>query len=177
MNKHNQRLFSLNQRKQLSIQTRKQYSTIICEKLFALDLKDDIMSYYPYNNEVDIIKFNIEKNVCYPVIQKDKTMKIYRPIDNKFLKNIYKIYEPDISTAIAIDNDSISTIIVPCVGFDEKGYRIGYGGGYYDRFLANINALKIGVCYEKTKVDQVDIDQHDIKLDMIITEENIYITN
>jgi 5,10-methenyltetrahydrofolate synthetase len=67
-------------------------------------------------------------------------------------------------------------IIVPLLGFDPKTmHRIGYGGGYYDKFLAGQpKAKKVGVCYEACKIGRLPIETHDVKLDMIITEEGVY---
>lgn len=66
-------------------------------------------------------------------------------------------------------------IIVPMLGFDTRLHRVGYGGGYYDRFLAGQpKAKKIGVCYEIGKVEQIPAESHDIPLDMIITESHTY---
>jgi len=67
-------------------------------------------------------------------------------------------------------------IIVPMLGFDPKTlHRVGYGGGYYDKFLATQpGAKKIGVCYELGKVGKIPAETHDVKLDMIVTEQKIY---
>lgn len=67
-------------------------------------------------------------------------------------------------------------IIVPMLGFDLVTlHRIGYGGGYYDKFLtAQPRATKIGVCYEIGKTDNLLTEPHDIPLDMIVTESDIY---
>lgn len=66
-------------------------------------------------------------------------------------------------------------IIVPMLGFDESLHRIGYGAGYYDKFLASQpEAKKIGVCFEIGKVDLVPIESHDVPLDVIISEAEIY---
>jgi len=66
-------------------------------------------------------------------------------------------------------------ILVPMLGFDSSCQRIGHGGGWYDRFLAqNPRALKIGVCFEDFKVAQVPRESHDIKLDYVVTEAQVY---
>lgn len=66
-------------------------------------------------------------------------------------------------------------IIVPMLGFDASLHRVGYGGGYYDRFLADQQkAKKIGVCYELGKVGRIPAEPQDIKLDMIFTESHTY---
>lgn len=66
-------------------------------------------------------------------------------------------------------------IIVPMLGFDSELHRIGYGGGFYDKFLATQpRAKKIGVCYEVGKVDKLPIEPHDIPLNLIVTEDKTY---
>ena len=65
----------------------------------------------------------------------------------------------------------IDFILVPAVGLDKKGYRLGMGGGYYDRYLVKaINAKKIAAVYDCQLVDEVIKDDYDIKVDMILTE-------
>lgn len=174
MNKLDQRKDCLSLRNELSVEDRERFSKIICDRLFGLDLKGNIMSYYPFKSEVDISFFNFNKYVSYPVISTDKTMEAYLPINNDFIENYYHILEPNTDTAIKVEKNYISHIIVPCVGFDIDHNRLGYGGGYYDRYLENFKGKKIGVAFEKQKLDKVIIDDHDIKLDLIVTEENIY---
>jgi 5-formyltetrahydrofolate cyclo-ligase len=66
-------------------------------------------------------------------------------------------------------------VIVPMLGFDESLQRIGYGGGYYDKFLASqLKAQKIGVCFEQCKLNHVPAEPHDVPLNVIVTEERIY---
>jgi 5-formyltetrahydrofolate cyclo-ligase len=66
-------------------------------------------------------------------------------------------------------------VIVPMLGFDSRLHRIGYGGGYYDKFLATQPAAqKIGVCFESGIIDEIPIETHDIPLDLIITEKTVY---
>ena len=174
MTKNIQRKICLKNRFSLDIETRKQYSQIICNKLFDLNLKGNIMSYYPVNDEVDISYFNFNKFVSYPVIMFDNEMEIYLPINNDFTLNYYKIPEPNTHTAIKVEKNFISTVIVPLVGFDEKCNRLGHGKGYYDRFLENLKVRKIGVAFECQKLDKIITDKYDIPLDMIISEKNIY---
>ena len=174
MDKIRQRKLSLMTRNKLSKQLRQEYSKIICDKLLSLDLKGNIMSYYPFNSEVDITLFNQNNYVSYPVIYTESDMDAYLPINNEFRLNYYKIYEPDTDSGVKVEKKYLDYVIVPCVSFDEKLYRIGYGKGYYDCFLKDIKAKKIGVAFEIQKVADIEIDENDIKLDMIITEKNIY---
>jgi 5-formyltetrahydrofolate cyclo-ligase len=83
----------------------------------------------------------------------------------------FGIREPEESTLV---QNSEGIMIVPGIAFDEAGYRIGYGKGYYDRFLHNNQVKeKIALAFELQLVDQVPYDKHDIPMDMIITENRI----
>jgi 5-formyltetrahydrofolate cyclo-ligase len=70
---------------------------------------------------------------------------------------------------------AFDVIIVPMLGFDTSLQRIGWGGGYYDKFLATQpKAKKIGVCYSIGEVERIPAEPHDIPLDMIMTERHTY---
>lgn len=73
------------------------------------------------------------------------------------------------------DLPQFDLIFVPTLVFDEKGDRMGYGIGYYDRFLASQpQARKVGLCFELGKVSHIPAEPHDVQLDMVITEDNVY---
>ena len=75
----------------------------------------------------------------------------------------------------AQDVPEFDVIIIPMLGFDENLHRIGYGGGYYDRFLATQpTAQKIGISLEQGKIDNLPVEPHDMALDTIVTEQQVY---
>jgi 5-formyltetrahydrofolate cyclo-ligase len=77
---------------------------------------------------------------------------------------------------IAKPDPQLDVIIVPMLGFDKSLHRIGYGGGYYDRLLAKYpRALKIGVCFESGRLDQLPHEPHDIPLNLIVTDVAVLI--
>ncbi len=80
---------------------------------------------------------------------------------------------PDNTKSIIID-----AVIIPMVGFDQQGYRLGYGSGYYDRTLAESNPrpLIIGVAFETLRLDNVYPQPHDIAMHFVVTETRIYQT-
>lgn len=90
---------------------------------------------------------------------------------NELKQNKWGVLEPEGGEECPIEK--IELVIVPMVGGDEQGYRIGYGGGFYDRFLENITCPKIGLCFEQNMVDELPIEPFDIVLDKIITEKRI----
>ncbi|GAB6011349.1 5-formyltetrahydrofolate cyclo-ligase [Viscerimonas tarda] len=71
------------------------------------------------------------------------------------------------------DYNKIDLVIVPGLAFDRKMNRLGRGKGYYDRFLAKIKAPKIGVCFDFQLLDTIPSDNHDIKMDMIVSENEL----
>jgi 5-formyltetrahydrofolate cyclo-ligase len=86
----------------------------------------------------------------------------------------HRIHEPTSNEAITPD-----LLFVPCVGFDTDGYRLGYGGGYYDRTLAAFRAagkvpVTIGIAYEACRTESLQREAHDIPLDAVITETARY---
>lgn len=86
--------------------------------------------------------------------------------------NAYQILEP---AKAQIHNGEIDMVIVPLIAFDKNGYRVGYGKGFYDRFLQGIQTKKIGLSLldELQVIDNVD--EHDVKLDQCITPEKTYV--
>lgn len=105
-----------------------------------------------------------------------------------FLGEIYHMYtsrrtgikpENNWSIVSLAGNDPIpenfDVIVVPMLGFNKSLHRIGYGGGYYDKLLSTQpEAHKIGVCFEQGRVDTIQVEPHDIPLDVIITEKGTY---
>lgn len=76
-----------------------------------------------------------------------------------------------------VERKQFDVVIVPMLGFDNSLHRLGYGGGYYDRFLASQpQARKIGVCFELGHLETLPVEAHDIAMDMIITESQVYST-
>ena len=68
-------------------------------------------------------------------------------------------------------------ILVPCVGLDNEGNRIGYGQGFYDKYLVGDNTIKIALSYSKQIVKSIPVSAQDIKMDWIITEKDVIKTS
>ena len=92
----------------------------------------------------------------------------------ELVPGMFKIPEPDAKRCVLIEHPEPDLVILPGVGFDRQGYRLGYGGGYYDRFLARHqmkSALIIGLGFSCQIVDKLPRDPWDIQMDMVITEK------
>tara|TARA_B100000963_G_scaffold167498_1_gene145509 strand:+ start:771 stop:1319 length:549 start_codon:yes stop_codon:yes gene_type:complete len=133
-----------------------------------------IGGYYPYNFEVDakeILK-KLEKlnyNLSLPKIRKNYQMDFFQWSTKDPLQiNSYGIPEP-VSDIVKFPD----FLLVPLVAFDENRNRIGYGGGFYDRYIKKLKKRKkiltIGLAYSFQKVKKIPITKHDIQLDFIVT--------
>ncbi len=70
--------------------------------------------------------------------------------------------------------EKLDLILVPGLAFDLNGNRLGYGGGYYDRFLPKTQAKRVGICYEEQLLPCVPAEEHDVPMDMLVTQSNVY---
>lgn len=76
--------------------------------------------------------------------------------------------------ADSVDKHALDLVLLPGLAFDAQGYRVGYGKGYYDRFLAGARAVRIGICYGFQLLSEVPREPHDLAADWVLTEEGIY---
>jgi 5-formyltetrahydrofolate cyclo-ligase len=88
----------------------------------------------------------------------------------------YGIRAPKEGLLRPVEGGEIDAILVPAVAFDRRGYRIGYGGGYYDRFLPRApQAVKIGVAFASQIIEEIPVDGHDLPVDVIVTEREVIV--
>ena len=133
-----------------------------------------IGGYYPYNYEIDAIEIlkKLEKfnyHLSLPKIRKDHQMDFFQWSTRDPLEiNKFGIPEP-VSDFIKLPN----ILLVPLVAFDKNRNRIGYGGGFYDRYIKKLKKKKkiltIGLAYSFQKVKKIPITKNDIQLDFIVT--------
>ena len=141
--------------------------------------RKNIALYYPSSHELNVFKIlNIEYfrkfNFLLPIIHKNESINFYRwkKLDILFVNN-YGIPEPMMSNKI-----TPSIILVPLLAFDKKKNRIGYGKGFYDKYLnkyLNLHKkiLTVGVAFSFQKYHKIPITKMDFQLDYIITEKGI----
>jgi 5-formyltetrahydrofolate cyclo-ligase len=182
--KNNLRKNLIKKRKKLSSSKIFKNSNQIKKTLFDLnDFKNAsvILFYISYNNEVythEMIKdaLSLGKKVIVPKSNTQNQTLILSKLtswDDLELGS-YGILEPKKEKIKKTSFEEIEIIIVPGVGFDKKGNRIGHGKGYYDKLLKKSkNAFHIGLAFEYQIIDKIPVDSHDIPVDMIITEDRI----
>lgn len=140
-----------------------------------------VFCYVALNDEIntnDIIINALEcgKKVALPVCDdSDGNMTFYyiTTFDDLIL-GTFGVREPNVEKCDkALDFDS-AVCIVPAMAFDKNGYRLGYGKGYYDRFLEKFTSISIGLCYNSFVRHKLPIDKHDKAVDYLITETGYF---
>ncbi|WP_102345587.1 5-formyltetrahydrofolate cyclo-ligase [Bacillus sp. Marseille-P3661] len=108
---------------------------------------------------------------CHPKIKK----MTFREITNFEQLEVvyYGLEEPIESITNPIMQENIDLLIIPGLAFDENGYRLGFGGGYYDRYLAGYNGMTIALAFKPQIVQKIPIEQHDLPVNLIITNEKV----
>lgn len=172
----------------MSTKERALYSHMISERVLDLDCFQQaktVFIYVDFRSEVQtrelISKMHkMGKKVVVPVtlLQERDLLPVY--IDNmeKDLAPGYaSILEPveSIRKTQRVSPASIDIVFLPGSVFDERGGRMGYGGGFYDRFVSGKapQALRIGLAYEQQMVEEAPLQDHDERMDMIITEKRV----
>jgi len=178
-NKKEYRFFAKNLRETLDIV---EISNEIIKKIEQSDFfqkSQNIASFYPFGSEINLIGL-------YKITSKNWYLPRIEPVENKMRfypykygdileENKYKILEPLSSTEI--NPEKIDMIIIPALMTDKNGNRIGYGAGFYDRYLPLLkkDCLKIVPLPEALFVEKLPHDGHDFPVDIIITENKIYL--
>ena len=177
MNKSEIRKKILGIRKNYQVKNKKINFKEILNILKERKIKKKIIGgYYPYNYEINSIhileKFEKKKyRISLPKIRKNSQMDFFQwSFKDPLTINKYGIPEP-ISTKIQYPN----ILLVPLVAYDKNLNRLGYGGGFYDRYIKKIRKKKdvitIGFSYSFQKIKQIKINKHDIKLDFVLTNK------
>ena len=161
---------------------RKSASEKICESILSLDeykKAQTIMSYWAINTEVmvdTLIQNALDEKKCVflPVCDtKSETMYSARLFDiKKIVRGSYGICEPE--GRQAFNASGIDVVIVPALVYNRRGFRIGYGKGYYDKFFADCTgAFKIGAAYSCQLCEENFAEPFDARVDMIVTEKEV----
>ncbi len=143
---------------------------------------DTVFVYYSVGSEVDTLKIieNAlvnEKKVAIPkCIDESGNMEFYfiNDTDKSLIKGSFRLLEPDVSICEKAYSTENTLCIVPALAFDKNRNRLGYGGGYYDRYLSKFKGKTVGLCYAECFCDELPCDMHDIKVQSVMTDKSIY---
>lgn len=156
----------------------------IFENILSLDIMKPFMNvlvYMDFRNEVmtkEVIAYILDNHMTLllPRVNKDtNTLSIHKIESLDSLeKSKYGILEPPVNSE-TVEYNEIDLILAPGVAFDYNCYRLGYGGGFYDKLLSNIrkDAKVIALAFDIQLVESVPTESHDKQMDFVITESNI----
>jgi 5-formyltetrahydrofolate cyclo-ligase len=152
----------------------------IAEKFINMDIYKKakaIMIYASFKSEVmtDYLLKCLtldNKTIIFPKcsIKANEILPIKIENESDFEIGAYGILEP---IGEIYKKDEIDIVVVPAISFDKKGHRLGYGKGYYDRFLKDFKGQSVGFCYSDMIEEGLPIEDHDIKVDMVICESGV----
>lgn len=172
-------------RKALTAESRREYSDRICRSIRETEAyrkAEVIMMYRAMVGEVDVGLLETfagedGKRVVFPLCVSSTDMIALEPGSepDAWAKGPFGIEEPRRDRGILVEPEGIDLVVCPCSSFDENCGRLGMGGGYYDRFLLRCeNAEIMAVAFEIQKSASVPRDDHDISMELVVTEKGIY---
>lgn len=147
----------------------------ICEHMSGL-LSDHktIALFMPLKEEVNVLPlfdaYRLEHRFVFPKVLSESDMAFYHVSTyDDFEEGSFNLMEPK-SHCERLDPSEIDLFFIPLLVYNDKRHRIGYGKGYYDRYMASLSAYKYGVAYSFQKVSKSFENSHDIACDFVITE-------
>lgn len=179
----------LRKRDSIPPQLKVQKEAAIEKRLFALEefrKAKSLLAYVSFRSEVDTTRFlqdviNSGKKLVLPVVDsRHKALRLYEIKETSELEYGYMgILEPGVREDREVALSDIDLVIIPGAGFDLKGNRLGYGGGYYDKLLSlatnpqSPTPLLVALAFEEQIIEEIPSEPHDIKMDMIITDTRL----
>ncbi len=169
--------------KRNALENKAELSGIISDMFLKSELYkscDAIFVYSSFGSEVSTDRiiakaFSDGKRVAFPrCLDKEGNMQFYFVGSQEALtKGCYGISEP-MTDNEANDTNSTAVCLVPGLSFSLDGYRLGYGKGYYDRFLNEFHGVSVGLCFSALLSESLPAETHDKKVDYLITDKRIY---
>jgi len=172
----------LNQRRQIPHEIWQYKSQELCDRLTHWQIfqqAQNILAFTSFRQEPDLSplwqRFSDKTWGFSRCIEKDLIWHqvAIADFESNMRSGTFGILEPCHNLPI-MDLQNIDLILIPAVACDRRGYRLGYGGGFYDRWLPNSTGLKIGIIFEQFYLDELPSDIWDVPLDVIVTESLIY---
>jgi 5-formyltetrahydrofolate cyclo-ligase len=167
-------------RKSLGEEKRARASQSICEILERWTIfqqSESILAYMPIKGEVDLTALlhrHPEKHWALPrIIPEENHRMIFHPYDaTRLVRHPFGMAEPAADLPL-VAPEAIELALVPGLAFDRRGGRLGYGGGYFDRFLADFAGVSAGIVFHALLLDEIPHGEHDMSMRWIVTESEM----
>ena len=170
---------------------KREFDNKICNRIMSLvsyRFADVILLYAPVNSEIDILPIAgaalaTGKKLAFPrCIPGTSEMEFhYISSLDELTPGTLNIPEPDVSAPVFkasdITDKNKCLCIIPALAFDKRGYRIGYGKGYYDRYLSHFECIRAGVIYNELFTEHLPNGRFDLKVDFIVSERGVTMVN
>ena len=150
-------------------------SAALCQRLAnwtAVQQAQAVMAYLAFRSEPDLeLLFDLLPRIRWviPRIQEGDHSMVIHPYDpGRLVRHRFGMLEPAPDLP-AVDPATLDLVLVPGISFDRRGGRLGFGGGYYDRFLPTTPALRVGVTYDECLSDALPCGEHDQRMDWVLT--------
>lgn len=167
MNKQQLRKWAKEERKKLNIEALSAKLVEKLQKTKEYQQAHNVMLFYPLENEINLLALlKDDTKIFYlPKIEKENLLCCKYRHGDKLCESCFKTKEP---LTEPCSEEVLDLIIVPALAVDNSNYRLGYGGGFYDRFLNGLRATKVVCIANQLCIDTVYPEKHDIKIDLII---------
>ena len=167
-------------RKGLGVEQRAQASAAICERIASWTLfqqSQTILTYMPIKSEADLTllleRFPQKRWVLPRILpEENHRMDFHRYDAARLIQHPFGMMEPA-PDAPLIAAEEIQLTLVPGLAYDRCGYRLGYGGGYYDRFLARFRGVSAGIVFRDLLLESIPHGEYDMPVQWIVTEQDV----
>jgi 5-formyltetrahydrofolate cyclo-ligase len=159
-------------RERVSDARRKEASLHLIKTLMGLNFQNPVLSFASFGSEIAMTDFNrylVQKGLLLLPKMSGESLEIYavHSLQDGLIQNSFGLWEPNPQTCVLWDQP-IETILIPGLAFDPAMRRLGYGKGYYDRFLQEARAaLKLGIGFKEQLTEELPQDAHDKKVDLL----------
>ena len=171
-------------RKELGEAARQQASLLICDWIEAWPVfqrSSVILAYMPITGEADLTPLlarQPQKRWVLPrILPEEDHRMVFHPYDpGRLVRHPFGMAEPAADLPV-IPSGEVQLALVPGLAFDRMGRRLGYGGGYFDRFLGDFSGASLGVTFQALLLDQVPCGEHDVPVGWMVTEAGLWSAN
>jgi 5-formyltetrahydrofolate cyclo-ligase len=168
-------------RTSLGEETRARASQSICDSLArwpVFQQSASILTYMPIKGEVDLTPLldrHPQKYWILPrILPEEEHRMVFHPYDpNRLVRHPFGMAEPSPDLPVVAANE-IQLALVPGLAFDRRGWRLGYGGGYFDRFLKEFSGVSVGVVFQALLLDGLPHNEFDVPMKWIVTEQECF---